>query len=111
MRKPKQRHRAEQSAFVFRTWGGRRVGAGRPRRSKQSVPHEVRPTHSRHHPLHVTLRVRESVANLRGKLAYKVIKKALRLANVRGKHHEHFRVTHYSVQSNHIHLVAEASNR
>lgn len=111
MQKARRRRGATQGALAFRTWGGRRPGAGRPRRSKQSVPHEVRPEHSRHHPLHITLRVREGVPNLRGKLAYKVIKKAFGLANVRGKHHEHFRVTHYSVQSNHVHLVAEASNR
>lgn len=111
MKKVKKRGGPEQAAFVFRSWGGRRVGAGRPRRSKQSVPHGVRPKHSRHHPLHITLRVREGAPNLRSKLAYRVIKKALGLANARGKHHEHFRITHYSVQSNHMHLVAEASDR
>lgn len=111
MKKAKRRGGPEQEAFVFRTWGGKRAGAGRPRRSKQSVPHAARPKHSQHHPLHITLRVRDGVPNLRGKLAYRVIKKALGLANTRSKHHEHFRVTHYSVQGNHVHLVAEASDR
>jgi hypothetical protein len=74
------------------------------------VPHGARPKHSRHHPVHVTLRVRDGVPNLRGKRAFKVIKKALGLANTCGKHHEHFYVTHYSVQSNHLHLVVEATN-
>lgn len=102
---------ARQMGFVFRTWGGRRAGAGRPRRSKQSVAHAVRPAHSRHHPLHITLRVLAGVPNLRSKRAFKIVKKALGLANTHGKHHEHFYVTHYSVQSNHLHLVAEAADR
>ena len=109
--KPKRRRGAAQAEFVFRTWGGRRRGAGRPRRSKRSVPHGVRPQHSRHHPLHLTLRVLEGVPSLCGRKAFRIVKKALGLANTQGKHHAHFRITHYSVQGNHMHLIAEATDR
>jgi hypothetical protein len=74
------------------------------------VRHERRPAHSRHHPLHVTLRVVEGLPSLRSKGAFKVVKKALALTKTRAKHREHFRVTHYSVQGNHVHLVAEATD-
>lgn len=66
--------------------------------------------HSQRHPLHITLRAADGVPNLRGKQAFRALKRALQLANTQGKHREHFRVTHYSVQGNHIHLIAEASS-
>jgi hypothetical protein len=47
---------------------------------------------------------------LRAKPWFNVVKRALKLANERGRHRAEFRITHYSVQSNHLHLVAEASN-
>ena len=43
---------AAQSTFVFRTWGGRREGAGRkplayaPRRRIADVPHTIHTIHS-----------------------------------------------------------------
>jgi hypothetical protein len=75
------------------------------------VSHAVRPAHSRHHPLHITLRALPGVASLRSKRAFKVVKKSLLLANTVALHREHFRVTHFSVQGNHVHLIAEASDR
>src|SRR6185369_703513 len=58
-----------------------------------------------------TLRVVEGVPNLRKKQLFGSIKRALGLANTNGKHREHFRVTHFSVQGNHLHLVTEATDR
>jgi hypothetical protein len=60
--------------------------------------------------LHVTLRVVDGLPSLRSKVAFKVVKKALALAKTRAKHREDFRVTHYSVQGNHVHLVADATD-
>jgi REP element-mobilizing transposase RayT len=101
----------EQLAFAFRKWGGVRRGAGRKRRGKRRVSHGARPGHSRHHPLHITLRVVDGLPSLRGKRAFQCIKRAFALANTQGKHREDFRVTHFSVQGNHAHLIAEASDR
>ena len=102
--------KGEQLELVFRTWGGRRAGAGRKKVSTQTVVHHRRPKHSRHNPLTITLRVVDGVPSLRSKKVFRIVSKALLLANTRGKHAAHFRVTHFSVQSNHVHLVAEASN-
>ncbi|HXK16367.1 MAG TPA: transposase [Polyangiaceae bacterium] len=74
------------------------------------MSHVARPGHSRHHPLHVTLRAAEGVPNLRSKRAFRALQRALLLANTEGKHRDHFRVTHFSVQGNHVHLMAEASD-
>ena len=70
----------------------------------------MRPPHEPEHPLHITLRVLPHVPNLRAKRAFKAVKHALRLANSKGRHRHGFRITHYSVQSNHLHLIAEASD-
>ncbi|RYZ04361.1 MAG: hypothetical protein EOO73_24105 [Myxococcales bacterium] len=92
------------------SWGGRRVGAGRKRGSKPFASHGARPSHSPEHPVHVTLRVAGGVPSLRKKRAFRAVKRAFQLANSRSKHREDFRVTHYSVQGNHVHLVAEATD-
>ena len=101
---------AKQTCFVFRTWGGLRRGAGRRRGADGAPGHSARPKHSRHHPLHVTLRVVAGVPSLRSKQAFRVVKEALALANSKGRHREHFRLVHYSVQGNHLHLIAEATD-
>ena len=54
-----------QQVFSFRTWGGKRNGAGRPKRSRETVAHRMRPTHSRHRPLHITVRMVKSAPDLR----------------------------------------------
>jgi hypothetical protein len=107
----RQKSSGHQLELRFRTWGGSRKGAGRKPRSGSTVRHSTRPAHSRHHPLHVTLRVDKGVPSLRGKVAFRAVKRSLLLANTRSKHRQHFRITHYSVQGNHVHLVAEASSR
>lgn len=88
--------------------GGRRAGAGRRRRSDEHVPHLRRPAFAgARHPLHVTIRVRRDVWNLRSQRGYRCVERAL--AHERGL--GELRVVHYSVQSNHLHLVAEAPHR
>jgi REP element-mobilizing transposase RayT len=62
------------------------------------------------HPLHITLRVLPHVPNLRAQHAFRAVKHAIRLANSKGRHRHTFRITHYSVQSNHLHLIAEAND-
>jgi REP element-mobilizing transposase RayT len=96
-----------QLAFRFRTWGGARKGAGRPPKGGAAgVSHLRRPALSRHHPLHVTLRIVAGVPSLRGALFRKV-----RRALGEGQERFGFRLVHFSVQSNHLHLIAEAADR
>jgi REP element-mobilizing transposase RayT len=96
-----------QLAFRFRSWGGARKGAGRPPNGAVAgVSHLRRPALSRHHPVHVTLRVGTGLPSLRGALFAKV-----REALAEGQERFGFRLVHFSVQSNHLHLIAEAADR
>jgi REP element-mobilizing transposase RayT len=68
------------------------------------VPHRARPALARKHPVHVVLRVREEVWNLRSYRAFRRIHRAF----VGGCERFGFRLIHYSVQGNHLHMIAEA---
>ena len=97
-----------QLGLKFRSWGGARRGAGRkPKGDRPGVSHLRRPSHSRHHPLHVTLRVQPGVRSLRAHSVFVVVRKALAAA----KRQFHFSLVHFSVQRDHLHLIAEASDR
>ena len=99
--------RDPQLAFAFRAWGGKRKGAGRPPKGPAAgVSHLRRPSLSRHHPVHVTLRIASGVPSLReGRLFDEV-----RFALAAGRDRFGFRLVHFSVQSNHLHLIAEAQD-
>lgn len=102
--------RAEQQPLRFsNTWGGARVGAGRPRGSRTSerIPHTPRPRVTKHRPHHITVRVTRGTWNLRSQRCFRPIGEAFAALRAR----EDFRVVHFSVQHNHLHLVVEASSR
>jgi REP element-mobilizing transposase RayT len=88
-------------------WGGRRDGAGRrPIRGRlRPVPHRARPNHQSRYPLHVTLRV-AGLPSLREQVLFLAVRAALARSS-----HCAFRLVHYSVQTNHIHLIAEANDK
>ena len=87
-----------------RTWGGRRSGAGRrPVHVRSGPQHGIRPQHDPRHPVHVTLRARPGVPSLRSDRLFSEIRRAL-VASTRRS----LRVTHFSVQTNHLHLIVEA---
>jgi len=85
--------------------GGKRTGAGRKRSPKwrRRVPHRRRPVHRKSYPLHVTLRARYGLPPFREQALFQGILDALRRAS-RGE----FRVLHFSVQTNRLHLILEA---
>jgi putative transposase len=102
--------RGEQQDLRFpKRWGGARAGAGRPKGSRTSkrIPHTKRPRVSKHRPHHITVRVTRGTWNLRGQRCYPPITQALGAL----RSSEDFRVVHFSVQHNHIHLIVEADNR
>jgi REP element-mobilizing transposase RayT len=106
-RTPRATRQAGQGAQLglrFRTWGGARQGAGRPRSSRR-VSHLTRERVTRHVPLHVTLRLVRGLPSLRGKAAFRVVREALAAPRPGG-----VRVVHYSIQSNHVHLLVEAQS-
>ena len=88
-----------------RTWGGHRPGAGRPPTPgrRPGVAHRPRPPHIASHPVHVTLRAGPSVRCLRAARVFPVVRAALALASGAA-----FRVLHFSVQDDHVHLIVEA---
>jgi REP element-mobilizing transposase RayT len=87
--------------------GGARDGAGRKRlpAGRRRVSHGKRPRLSRHHPVHAVLRVADRVCNLRGP-PFLMLLDCFR----RGCLRQGFRLVHFSVQSNHIHLLVEADD-
>jgi REP element-mobilizing transposase RayT len=98
---------ARQAAFQFRTWGGVRAGAGRPPKGRVAgVSHLQRPALSKHHPLHVTLRVQPGVPSLRAALFPRV-----QVALARARERFGFRLAQFSVQRDHLHLIVEADDR
>jgi putative transposase len=101
--------RRGQLAFDLRYKGrgGPRKGAGRPRKQPGTVPHLKRPALSRHHPVHVTLRFVEGLASVRSRQCYRAVLPALEEARER----DGFRVVELSLQSNHMHLIAEADDQ
>ena len=88
--------------------GGPRPGAGRPPLSANPPVHHVRrPPVPRHCPSHVTLRLRRGLPSLRSHRFLRELRPSLRAACERGE----FRVLHYSVQANHLHLIVEAAGK
>jgi len=102
------RRRGKQLDLSFRTWGGARPGAGRPPRAERAgVSHLARPSLSRLHPVHVTLRVVSGLPSLRETAAFAAVRRALAAGRARFG----FRLVHFSVQRDHLHLLAEAEGR
>jgi len=98
----------QQSLLFPQGRGGRRAGAGRkptPGR-RPAVPHRTRPTHFARHPAHVTLRACAAIRCLRAPRVFPEVRRAIGSASC-----AHFRVVHFSVQSDHVHLIVEATDR
>jgi REP element-mobilizing transposase RayT len=80
------------------------------------VKHRPRPWHDQSHPVHVTLKVRRGIPNLRGFRLAKVICEGLRVAATseaakKQERRRTFRVIHFSIQPNHLHLIVEATSK
>lgn len=71
----------------------------------RGVPHRRRLPHERRHPAHVTLRAQRQLPSLRGDRLFGVVLRALALGSGDG-----LRILHFSVQSDHIHLLVEAEH-
>jgi REP element-mobilizing transposase RayT len=87
--------------------GGPRRGAGRPRGERPRVLHRAREPIPNGCPVHVTLRVRKGIPSLRTQRLVREARRTLTLACERGG----FRVVHYSIQRDHVHMIVEARGR
>src|SRR4051812_44042159 len=95
--------KARQIEMKLRTWGGKRKGAGRKRRGRKCLPHVGRDRIPARLPVHVTLRIDREVATLRTRRMFTAVARAF----WRAQGNFGMRLTHFSVQSNHIHLIVE----
>jgi REP element-mobilizing transposase RayT len=94
-----------QLAFIIHAHGGRRDGAGRkPAGARPGVAHRPRAAHDPRRPVHITPRAGALPASLRNGRVFPVVREALRRSSRNG-----LAIVEYSVQSNHVHLVVEAS--
>lgn len=100
------RQRGQQS-FEFRTWGGKRKGAGRPPKGQRSSePHQARARFSGLTPAHVTLRVVAPIPTLRRPDAYHAIRRSMYAVVERSD----FGIVHISIERDHLHLLVEAND-
>lgn len=96
---------SDQQALDLPAWGGSRRGAGRPSASEApALPRARRERLRPYQPVHVTLRVADHVWNLRSERSYAVIHRAIEAV----RHRPDTRITHFSIQGNHVHLLLEA---
>jgi REP element-mobilizing transposase RayT len=96
--------RGAQLSFADKkTWGGPRPGSGRKASLRANVRHRPRPKHSAYCPVHVTLRRAKGLPNFRTDLLHRLLCQAIKDTRRDG-----FRIVHYSVQADHVHLIVEA---
>jgi len=106
-------------APVKRTWGGARRGAGRKKKrlapgERPPIPHVPRPPHKDGNPVHVTFRARPGLPSFRTERVHRMLTSILSRQQKETKrprkYSEHFQVVHFSIQSNHLHVMVEARN-
>ena len=97
----------EQSHLPFRRRGGKRKGSGRkPKGPRPLSPHRPRGTISRNHPVMTTIRLRKGLPSLRRRPVFNALKRAFHA----GSDRLGLRLVHFSVQSNHLHLLVEVES-
>ena len=102
------KNKTRQHSLGFMNRGGKRRGAGRkPKGERAGVPHAKRPALKARFPVSLTMRLRSGLPSLRDRATHEVLKVAFARASAKGL----IRVIEYSVQSNHLHMVAESNDR
>jgi putative transposase len=75
-------------------------------RARRAAPHRARPPHAKNLPVHVTMRGGRRLPSLRKQGVFLAIRRALAKT-----WREWFRVVHFSVQVDHIHMIVEADDK
>ena len=111
-RVPKRRSRSRQRRPIqldlpkTAGWGGRRKGSGRKKQPGAGLTHLRRPRF-KNAAIHVTLRVRPHVYNLRSRRCFRALaSRAFAVARDRWG----MRLCHFGVEGNHLHLIVEATD-
>lgn len=84
------------------SWGGRRSGSGRKRKHSKGVAHRTREKVTHRTPVHINFKFKTYIRN---KSCLKLLKRAIVNARSHG-----LRIIHFSLQTNHIHLIIESDN-
>jgi hypothetical protein len=88
--------------------GGKRRGAGRkPKGERALVSHATREALAARHPVLVTTRLRAGLPSLRRAEALEVVMAAF-AGSVDGADRHGMRLVHFTIQTNHVHLIVEA---
>jgi REP element-mobilizing transposase RayT len=92
--------------------GGARPGSGRKPKipGRPGVDHRPRAPLARRFPVHVTLKLRSGLPRLRSKSAYDALRAAFAAGCARNLGGA-FRLCHYAVLNDHLHLICEAEGR
>ena len=91
--------------FVRQAHPGKKLG--RPKSNESGISHHARCEHDGRSPIHVTLKLAAGLPGLRNRKTLAVLEQAFH----GGKQRFGFRLNHYSVQGNHLHLIVEATDR
>src|SRR5262249_42488123 len=95
--------------------GGARPGAGRPKKETEAksrhVTHLSRPDHAGRNPVEVTMRARGGLHTFRCQRILMAFTRAIANANKRALRRGEYRIVHFSIQGNHVHLLVEAEDR
>ena len=95
----------KQLSFVIPQHGGKRRGAGRKKRLASEPVHSKRGAINARTPIHITLKLVERMPNLRSPSFLRRFNHAVRSAKEFG-----LRVQHFTIESNHIHMIAECNS-
>jgi len=111
----RQKKRPHQGVLPFRQNGGRRPGAGRkPKGEKAGVSHAPRALLAARFPAHVTMKLLRGLPRLRSKNEYAAVRAAFAAGctgTARASDGVSFRLCHYAVLNDHLHLLVEAQDR
>jgi len=86
--------------------GGWRPGAGRRSNGSRNTPHAAREEFPARIPQHVTLRIVARLPSLRCESAVGLIR-----TQIASSHTATFRIVHFAVEHNHLHMVVEANGK
>ena len=99
--------RLRQHTFDELRWGGARPGAGRKKSKDSGMPHAKREDFRSLKVLHVTLRIASGLGSLRESKTFEAMRKVFATFRER----EGFRIVHFAVLRDHLHMIVEADSR
>ncbi len=91
----------------YRTWGGKRPGAGRKRGPSSGVSHLRRPRLAARWPVHISLKLTRDLPGLRNRKQARIAQDCIMAINAAGV----IRIIHFALLAHHLHLIVEAKNR